>query len=188
MYYYHLLLALYEPLLETGGDYKPLLKTEVADQMSPHQVVSDATKNLQTLVRLYYLRHGFDSMDTYIVIPLIDIGYKCIDMMNEKNIPETTLEAVRSTLFLVATGLFSQRRNHYLAEALFRVVRGRMQPRELSLLKTTIKLEDDEPEGRLAMMQTVRSHWPVSVVKKTEDLDSHILKNLVDSYAHLNVE
>ncbi len=38
------------------------------------------------------------------------------------------------------------------------------------------------------MVQTVRSHWPVSVVRKKEDLESHILTNLVENYAHLNIE
>lgn len=37
------------------------------------------------------------------------------------------------------------------------------------------------------MTQAVRSHWPVSVVKKKQDIDSLILKTLVDDYAHLEI-
>lgn len=116
MYYHHLILTLYEPLLEVKTNQEP----------SPHQIIADAKKYLQTLVRVYYLRHGFEAMDLFIVIPLILAGSDCIDAINEQT-PSPKLETLRSTLILVAKGLFNQRRNHYLAEALFRVIRGRMR-------------------------------------------------------------
>ena len=125
-------------------------------------------------------------MDLFIVIPLMLAGFKVLDTI-DKNPPAAQLEVLRSTLMLVTTGLCSQRRNHYLSEALFRVVRGRMRPQEAALMRETIDLDEDEGEGKQAMMQAVRSHWPVSVVRRKEDLDSHVLKNLVENYAHLNV-
>ncbi|RTE81585.1 hypothetical protein BHE90_003910 [Fusarium euwallaceae] len=177
IYYHHLLLTLYEPLCDANTTQHP----------SPQQIVSDAKKHLQTLVRLYYLRHGFEAMDLFVVIPLMLTGYDCIDAIGDQT-PPTELETLRSTLILIAQGLYSQRRNHYLAEALFRVIRGRMRPQELALLKGTMSLEEQEAVNELDVMQPVKSHWPVSVVKKQEDVDAHILKNLVKSYASLNVE
>ena len=149
--------------------------------------MADANKHLQTLVRLYYLRHGFEAMDLFIVIPLMLTGFKCIDAIDEHT-PVPKLEALRSTLMLVTKGLGSQRRNHYLAEALFRVIRGRMRPQEAALLREAIDVEAEEANEKQVMKQAVRSHWPVSLVRKKEDLDAHILKNLVDNYASLNVE
>lgn len=182
MYYHNLILAIYEPLLD--------LKATQNQGESQRQIVSDSTKCLQTLVRLYYLRHGFDAMDLFIVIPLVLAGFKCIDAISDQT-PQPELEDLRSTLVLVAKGLYSQRRNHYLAEALYRVVRGRMRPQEVALLKETVDPGDDDDgktAGRQAMVQTVRSHWPVSIVRKDEDVEEYVLKNLVDNYAHLNVE
>ncbi|KFG88128.1 putative C6 transcription factor [Metarhizium anisopliae] len=176
MYYHHLILTIYEPLLDVATEEEP----------TPQQIVDDARKHLQTLVRLYYLRHGFEAMDLFIVVPLMLAGYECIDAIGEQA-TGPRLEALRSTLILIAKGLYHQRRNHYLAEALFRVIRGRMRQEELSLLKTTVRLDEDEEDERRHMAQAVRSHWPVSVVKKKEDVNSHILKNLVETYAHLNV-
>ena len=177
IYYNHLLLTLYEPLCDV----------ETTQHPSPQQIVAYAKKYLQTLIRLYYLRHGFEAMDLFIVIPLMLTGYDCIDAIGDQT-PATELETLRSTLILIAQGLCSQRRNHYLAEALFRVIRGRMRPQELALLRGTMSLEEQEAVNELDEMQPVRSHWPVSVVKKQEDVDAHILKNLVQSYASLNVE
>ncbi|KAI1842379.1 hypothetical protein JX266_011420 [Neoarthrinium moseri] len=177
MYYQNLILALYEPLLDVKTVQEP----------SPHQIVAEATKYIQTLVRLYYLRHGFESMDLFIVIPLVLAGFECIEAIGEET-PVPKLEALRSTLMLIATGLYSQRRNHHLAQALFRVIRGRMRPHEAAILRGILNLEKTDAEEDKAPMQTVRSHWPVKVVKKEEELDSVILANLVENYAHMNVE
>lgn len=178
MYYHHLILTIFEPLLGKKTDHEP----------PPHQIVADAQKHLQTLVRLYYLRHGFDAMDLFIVIPLMLAGSDCLDAINEQT-PVPKLEALRSTLILVAKGLYNQRRNHYLAEALYRVIRGRMRRPEVALMRDVMDLKnEDKAEEKSDMVQAVRSHWPVSIVKKKEDLNSHILTNLVENYAHLNID
>lgn len=179
MYYYNLILAIYEPLLD--------VRTNDDQDSSPRKITNDASKFLQTLFRLYYLRNGFDEMDLFIVIPLVLTGFKCIDAIDEHT-TESRLEDLRSTLILVTKGLYNQRRNHYLAEALYRVIRGRMRAQEVALLKETVDLgkEDDKASMRQAMAQTVRSSWPVSIVGKDEDVDSYFLANLVDNYAHLN--
>lgn len=170
MYYHHLILTLFEPLLDSNTSYEP----------SPRQLVRDASVQLHTLLRLYYLRHGYDAMDLYIVIPLVLAGFKALDAI-EKMPDIEELETLRSTLILVANGLYNQRRNHYLAEVLYRVVRGRMRPEEARLLRSTMDLTESENDERHALRQQVRSHWPVSVVKRKEDLDAHILANLVES-------
>lgn len=111
----------------------------------------------------------------------------CVEAINDQT-PAAQLEILRSTLILAATGLYSQRRNHYVAEVLFRVIRGRMRPREVALLKDTMKIDESEWNEKQGMAQAVISEWPVSIVKKKEDLDSHILTNLVENYANLNFE
>ncbi|KAM0250860.1 hypothetical protein ACHAP5_002079 [Fusarium lateritium] len=177
MYYHHVLLTIFEPLFDVVSTKDP----------SPQQIIASAKRNLQTLVRLYYLRHGFEAMDLFIVIPLMVIGYDAIDAIKD-GVPEGETETLRSTLILVAQGLYNQRRNHYLAQALFRVVRGRMCPQEVSLLKSSMALEKGEVDPEPEMVVAVRSHWPVSVVKKREDMKSQFLGNLVENIGNLNVE
>jgi hypothetical protein len=177
MYYHHLLLTIFEPLYDVEASQEP----------SPQSIVADSKKNMQTLVRLYYLRHGFEAMDLFIVIPLMMMGYDCVDAIKEDT-PEEEIELLRSTLILIAQGLYNQRRNHYLAQALFRVIRGKMRPQEISLLKSSMALDKYEANPEPDMAVAVRSHWPVSVVKKQEDIESHILTNLVESFGRVNVE
>lgn len=126
-------------------------------------------------------------MDLFIVIPLMLAASECVEAIDDKTTGQD-LEVLRSTLILVAKGLYDQRRNHYLAEALFRVVRGRMRPSEVALLRGSMSIDDKEWEEKQDMVQAVRSQWPVSVVKKKEDRDALVLKNLVENYGRLNVE
>ncbi|KAF5506420.1 Nitrogen assimilation transcription factor nit-4 [Colletotrichum siamense] len=177
IYYYHLLLMIYEPLLAASKGRDATLQ----------KVVADAKKYLQTLIRLYYLRHGYEAMDLFLVIPLMLTGYDCINAILEEK-SEHQIEILRSTLILVAKGLQNQRRNHYLAEALFRVIRGRMRPQEVVLLRSSMTFDDDQEMEKHDMVQAVRSHWPVSIVKTQEEVDDHILTHLVESYGSLNLE
>ncbi|KAF2652241.1 putative C6 transcription factor [Lophiostoma macrostomum CBS 122681] len=177
MYYHHLILTIFRPLLDEELDQGP----------SPQHIVDDASRYLQTLIRLYYIRHGYEAMDLFIVIPLVLAAYDCLDAINEQT-PPTQLESLRSTLILAAKGLYSQRMNHYLADALFRVIRGRMRPAEVSLFKGMMNLDEGELDKKPDMGQAVRSHWPITVVKNKKDVESYVLANLVENYAHLNLE
>ncbi|KAG4269010.1 hypothetical protein FPRO04_12359 [Fusarium proliferatum] len=177
MYYHHLLLTIFEPLYDAETTREP----------SPQRIVAGSKRNMQTLVRLYYLRHGFEAMDLFIVIPLMVMGYDSIDAIKEDTSTEE-IEFLRSTLILIAQGLYYQRRNHYLAQALFRVIRGKMRPREIGLLKSSMALDRYEADPEPEMAVAVRSHWPVSVVKKREDMESHILTNLVENFGRVNIE
>lgn len=175
-YYHHLIITLFRPLLDGDNFHRGL---------SPRRIVDDASKNLQTIVRLYYLRHGFDAMDFFLMHPLALAAYDCIDLIDEHT-PPSQLETLRSTLILVAKGIHSQRKNHHLADALFRVVRGRMRPAEASLFKGVIDV--DEVDTSPEMEQMVKSHWPITVVKGKEDAEAFELEKLVKDYAHLNVD
>ena len=51
-----------------------------------------------------------------------------------------------------------------------------------------MSFDEAEADLRQDMAQAVKSHWPVAVVRKIDELDEHILTNLVENYAHLNIE
>lgn len=153
---------------------------------SLQHVLIQATRNLHTLVRLYYLRHGYEAMDLFIVIPLMLMASDCIESIGEQTAP-AELEVLQSTLILMAKGLHDQRRNHYLAEALFRVIRGRMRPAELSLFRSVTSIDAVEEEDPTGLSQAVISQWPVSVVTNKEEVDQYMLSHLVEKYGNLQV-
>jgi hypothetical protein len=63
-----------------------------------------------------------------------------------------------------------------------------MCPAEVALFRGIINMDEDEADKNWDLPQAVQNHWQVSVVKKKENMDSYILKNLVENYAHLNIE
>ncbi|KAG5927461.1 hypothetical protein E4U42_002212 [Claviceps africana] len=175
IHYHHLILVMYEPLLHQDAHHEAH-----QEAVQRQQIVNEARKYLQTLVRLYYLRHGFDAMDLFIVHPLMLLALECVETVHETTSP-CQLEALRSLLILAAKGLYEQCRNHYLAKALFRVIRGRMRESEVALLKEAVHV-DDEIDAQCDLMQAVRSHLPLTLKRKKKDMDAHMLKNLVDNY------
>ncbi|KAJ6782267.1 hypothetical protein PWT90_10560 [Aphanocladium album] len=177
MSYYHILLSIYEPLLDAVAPYK----------YTPQDIVASSRKYLHTLIRIYFLRHGYEAMDLFIVIPLMVLADECLELM-ECGGSEAELEELRSTVILIAKGLHDQRRNHYLAEVLFRVLRGKVGRREKLLLRRALNLDVELAEEPQELAQPVRSGWPVSVVKKSEERAAKVLGNLVESYAHLSLD
>ncbi|ESU09854.1 hypothetical protein FGSG_12447 [Fusarium graminearum PH-1] len=165
----------------------PLLDTVSTRESSPHHMVSNAKKNMHTLVRLYFLRHGFEAMDLFIVVPLVMIGFESANLINNDT-PADEIESLRATLILVAQGLYYQRRNHYLAQVLFRVIRGKMRQQEIGLLERSmaLRLGDVDRDSELAV--AVRSQWPVTTVKKQDEIESRVLSNIVESFGDMSVE
>jgi hypothetical protein len=176
MYYQHLMIAIFEPVLGQNPQERAHLQP----------IIATAKKHLQTLFRLYYLRHGYGSMDLFVSITLMIAASECVGAISDET-PPNELEDLRSTLLLATKGLYEQSHNHYVAEALYKVIRGRMRPQEVALMRNSIDLVEDESPVKKEMLQAVRSRWPVGVVKRKEDLDEHILGNLVENYARLNV-
>lgn len=178
MYYHHLLLTIYEPLLDAVAPYP----------FTPQIVVAASRKYMHTLIRLYFLRHGYEAMDLFIVIPLMVVAEECLEQLGRGGGSEAAREELRSTIILIAKGLHDQRRNHYLAEALFRVLRNRLQKRDLLLLRRALGTDVEQEDEPQKLAQAVRSHWPVGVVKKKEELENLVLRNLVENYGQLSVE
>lgn len=113
------------------------------------------------------------------------MAFQCLSAIDDQ-MPEVELEATRSTLFLTAKGLREQGLNYYLAEALFRIVRGWMRPEESRISQGIAEIADEEEDERKAQMKSVRSHWPVSVAGKSGDGGIQRLETLVEQYLHVH--
>ena len=63
-----------------------------------------------------------------------------------------------------------------------------MRPAGVVLFRSIGSIDANRVDEKVNMVQAVRSHWPVSVVRKKEDLDEQVSTNLVNKYLHLKVE
>ncbi|KAL9090123.1 MAG: hypothetical protein Q9165_005403 [Trypethelium subeluteriae] len=157
-----------------------------SDPEAPQQILADARKYLQTLIRICYLRHGFHATDVFIAQPLALIGFMCLTTINQQ-MPVQELEATRSTLFLVAKGLRDQGRHYYLGQTLFRVIQGQMRPEESALLGGMVNIAAEMARPRQTGMKAVHSQWPASIVSSSVDVESQRSTKLVEQYTNLNM-
>ncbi|KAK3301844.1 uncharacterized protein B0T15DRAFT_563508 [Chaetomium strumarium] len=93
---------------------------------TPIEIRDAAARHLETLLRLYYLRHGFEHLDIY-------SGYFL-----------TQQGDLRSTLLLAAKGLHDQGRSAYIHKAVLRRLSAEMAPRDRRALAELLGGGDDD--------------------------------------------
>ncbi|KAK4163892.1 hypothetical protein QBC43DRAFT_54916 [Cladorrhinum sp. PSN259] len=127
--------------------------------------VALARIHYETVLRLYYLRHGFEGFDPFLTMALLTISCLTIEEItavrqsrprpshsssSRPSSPEegapgpVDLDSLRSTLILCAKGLFDQGKSFYLAQTLFKVVRDGMDEKEKELLREYAVVSHDE--------------------------------------------
>jgi len=96
----------------------------------PQEILFNAKICLETLLRIYYLRHGFDHLDAACTGFLIQQGFICIEDMTKTSLTnDSDAMARRSTLILVAKGLYDQGKSVHFARVLYQLLYEQM-PRD----------------------------------------------------------
>ncbi|KAF4430454.1 Nitrogen assimilation transcription factor nirA [Fusarium acutatum] len=168
MHYYNLIIYLLETLRMTST---PALVDE-----SVQKVLSDAKIKMETLLRLYYLRHGFESYDIFVISPLAFIGFMLAKTLDSS---ETAgLESRRSTVVLVAKGLQDQSQNCYLARLVFRILKSSVG-RENQFLIKEVDNEKEDDEAQRVIEEQVKSSWPIDLEWIDVDPEKKRLDNLI---------
>lgn len=160
--------------------YQPLVQQSPLDTI-PHTVVQHSIKSVETLLRVYYLRHGFDALFSILIQPLTIIAFACLDRLKGETSQEER-ETLRATLFLVTKGFVDQGKSHYLGQSIFRLIKSQMQPEEATLMKGIASIPDDDETGQSGRQQAIHSHWPAGVMRgkaSQEDVDASRLSNLM---------
>lgn len=114
---------------------------------------------LETLIRLHYLRHGFEGADMTCAVWLQLVAFSAIQQLRriatEKERPAPTpafsapasspiIDELRSSLILVAKALYDQGRNYHLAASVFELVHGSMSEQDRLVLSGIVPLESDD--------------------------------------------
>ncbi|KAI1758691.1 hypothetical protein GGR53DRAFT_215836 [Hypoxylon sp. FL1150] len=172
-------------------------------------IVHHAEIRLETLLRLYYLRHSFESYDPLLMHWLVFLGDVVLQRLEHYTSGETSrgggsppvpvdLESLRSTLILCAKGLWDQGRNYHIAVLVYRLLRDRMKASDLDLLRTRVlsppsgtgtgsptgEAADDDPP---LMMQYVQAQWLVPIESSSNDPSRRTLDYLLREYEKLSM-
>ncbi|KAI0161186.1 hypothetical protein GGR52DRAFT_164583 [Hypoxylon sp. FL1284] len=169
IHYHVLLIALFEPFVQMG-----YIHTEA----NPNTIVGQSKACFETLMRVYYQRHGFESLDVTLVQFLHLLGFSALKDFSSAEKGTAAREAIRSTLMLCAKGLWEQGQNYYLSEAIFHMFMQSMRLEEALLLREIVEIEDYD--GRLDhMTQEIRSQWPVGTFSMIGEDRNRTLKHFI---------
>lgn len=99
----------------------------------PRELLSSSKRSFETVIRLYYLRHGFEALDYFMVQYLSMLAFMARRAIHA-NMQKTTLQSLQSTIILATMGLRDQSASFYTGRMVFKAVRKRMRPEEIELI------------------------------------------------------
>ncbi|RFU81128.1 hypothetical protein TARUN_1082 [Trichoderma arundinaceum] len=168
---------------QAGVSRASTLMKETAQKTAAH-----AAARLETVARLYYIRHSFEHCDPFLTIHLSFVAGAALDglAMTPANDKET-IRSLRSTVILSLKGLYDQGQHIHLTSVIYRLLRDRLGRRDLALLQKYVVWDPLTPEEPL-LLEYAQSHYPLTMGKKDEDPDSARLDNLVKKYEQLTTE
>ena len=154
------------------------------DELIPKNIVSDAERDINVLMRLYYSLHGFEDPHLFLLIPLVKLGFMSLHSINDQMPPEK-LYYMRSSLILALKGLREQGRSYYLTRTLYHIVKAQLRPEEARLLQGAEDLES-EPDMSPELESEIQSAWTPTIVDISDDPSEDELSKLAKRFLKLD--
>jgi len=146
-----------------------------------------ALRRLETVARLYFVRHSFEFCDAFLLLFLSTLGMAALESLREAEGDAAILRDVRSTLILSIKGLRDQGQHIHMAAATYRLLRSRLSPEDLSAVRGHAQWNSvDENEPLVA--QHIQSEWPLAILGRDGDPEASSLEALASKYDRLSLE
>ncbi|KAH8653825.1 putative C6 transcription factor [Xylariales sp. PMI_506] len=144
-------------------------------------ILSSSKISMESVLRLYYARHGFEHCDTMLLMPLHFVGFTALkDLASATD--ELTKPTLLSTVVLCAKGLRSQASNFYIAEAVFILLRDAMARDDVRHLRELPSIQDED--GRKSLVRDhVHSQYPINIISISADPETQRLDSLVRAFS-----
>ncbi|EUC50478.1 hypothetical protein COCMIDRAFT_32300 [Bipolaris oryzae ATCC 44560] len=163
---------------------QPFTSDQWNDKCSPKDIVLNAKRDINVLVRLYYIRHGFKAAHVYLTSPLSKLGFMSLQNLNNSTTPEE-LELDRSSLLLALEGLREQGRNYYMTRTIYHIMKSQLRPEEARLLQGLETPETSADESPSLVVET-QSEWHPRIVDISDVPADEQLSKLATQYLKLD--
>jgi hypothetical protein len=175
------------------NDGSPLSENQIG---IAQRMTTQATAQLETLLRIYYLRHGFEAYDSMLLVHLVHLANVTLTRLAQiERVPElreTSIEEVetlRSTLILCLKGLHDQSKNFYLSGVVFDVMKNRLSAENRELVGKFVTLQDSDADQRAVdRSQKIISDYVIPVVNLNEPPEAGRLVNMVQEFGRMSYE
>ena len=193
MQFHNLVTLTFQPFLQHGT---PLDQPhdrgafEVDAGFSPARLYAASKASLQTLLHMFYHRHGFETYYIFLLPILVQLGFDSIERLRtpeaqQEHFPPI-MKATRATLILCAKGLRDQGRNFFLSELVFRILQDKMNPVDVKLLKDWARIKGEDKREK-SMLEHVHSEYSVNVKSISSDPTDRRLNRLLQSMGELKL-
>lgn len=169
MHCYNIIINLLETLSEIGGQ-------ETLPGVDLQQALHKSKIRFETLLRLYYLRHGCEGYDMFMVHYFSLLGFMHMKALGNAEPSDATER--KSTIALTFKGLRAQGRNYYLAQVVFRLVKDTLGAEAQQLMREVADVAEED-ESKSLIHQHVNSSWPVGLSTISMDPDAQRLGNRI---------
>ena len=152
---------------------------------NPLDIITDAHIRLETLLRLYYLRHGVEYQDAFLLHFLVFVGNAALERLAAATALDSGERVVlRSTVVFCAKGLYDQGHNAHIPRVRLQVLHGMMAAVDVELLGRFVADGGGPSAADDATLraQHVRLQWPWPIIKMDEDPATSQLGNLLRVY------
>jgi hypothetical protein len=126
----------------------------------------------ETVMRLYYLRHGYEVPDGHMSHNLVCLAYKALLTRSSSTTAAashttmaTSQEEARSTLILAAKGLNDQGKHYYLPIALLQIILAEICSEDRTAVQQYITTWSEDDASRQLRERYVSSQYPVGLNK-----------------------
>lgn len=99
----------------------------------PREILADAKRHFETIMRIYYLRHSFEALDCMLIHFLSLFAFMARAAI-QAGVSKDHLQALQSNIVLATKGLRDQSHSHYVGRMVFYAVRGVMRPEDIVLI------------------------------------------------------
>ncbi|KIW00564.1 uncharacterized protein PV09_07918 [Verruconis gallopava] len=154
------------------------------------EIITDSLIQLETLLRLYYLRHGYEQYDPFamhFLVLLANSALGAIQSTAESSLDLEAEESFRSTLVLCMKGIYDQSKNFYVAEVIYRLLQARLRAQDRSLIERYVSVDFTARDDRI-MSQELQAQWVVPTPARNGDPDGSRLEKMTAEYQQLSMD
>ena len=155
------------------------------------QVVTEASVHLESTLRIYYLRHSFESYDSTLTIFLVHLANLTLEPIRQleqdpASERKDTSEALLSTLILCFNGLYEQSQSAYIAIVMLTLMRKQLSAEIRNTVGRYVTIEEPESdtesidETNFEYSQPVLSELVLPGASLSEDPKTWRIKHLMD--------
>ncbi|EXL70936.1 hypothetical protein FOPG_13305 [Fusarium oxysporum f. sp. conglutinans race 2 54008] len=193
MHYFNLINWLMEPFTVpettyTGGEATGASSFQAVEETVPEALVINAKISLETVFRLYYMRHGFEIFDPLMLQFHSFVGFMALKELSDgREKPPGLVKALQSTLALATLGLRDQGKNSYLGDTIFRILRDMAASKHALPANEIIAMSKEDEDTKAEIAEHINSQFPINVVSIADDPEPHRVESLISQYKEIEL-